>query len=236
MDNVIAENKSSWPNSRINPLGLINYQTLYWLFMVGSVLGFVLEGLWSFMTAGHWEHRSAVIWGPFCIIYGIGAVVAYLISQLLLGKHVLLRFGVFSLSGALVEYFSSLFQEICFGSVSWDYSDHFLNIGGRVSLQMALAWGILGVLFMRFLFPPLKRVFEKLNGKKGSLICGILTVFMVINLAATFVVVIRWQRRLDNAPPNNNIECTIDYIYGDEKMERLFPNMRFIESKQEASN
>lgn len=49
--------------------------------------------------------------------------------------------GVFTVSGAAVEYFGSLFQELCFGSVSWDYSDHMLNLGGRVSLKMAFMWG-----------------------------------------------------------------------------------------------
>lgn len=233
MDNIMIANKSIKPFVRIKPLSLVNYQPLFWLFMTGSVVGFVLEGLWVIIKAGHWENHSAVIWGPFCIIYGIGAVAAFLISQLFSGKHVLLQFGACFLSGALVEYFSSLFQELCFGSVSWDYSEHFLNIGGRVSLQMALVWGILGVLFMRFLFPILNWVFKKLNRKKSALLCGILTVFMVINLAVTSVVVIRWQRRLENILPGNSIERAIDYIYGDEKMERLYPNMCFIDLRQD---
>ena len=49
--------------------------------------------------------------------------------------------AMFTVSGAAVEYFGSLFQELCFGSVSWDYSDHMLNLGGRVSLKMAFMWG-----------------------------------------------------------------------------------------------
>lgn len=227
MDSIMVSNEHFKTYSRVKPLSSIKYQTLFWLFMIGSVLGFVLEGLWCLIKTGHWEHHVATIWGPFCIIYGIGAVAAFLISQLLSGKHVILQFGAFFLSGALVEYFSSLFQESCFGSVSWDYSEHFLNIGGRVSLQMALIWGILGVLFMRFLFPLLKRALEKLNRKVSVLLCWIVTVFMVINLVATSAVVTRWQSRLDDASPSNSIERAIDYIYGNEKMERLFPNMQF---------
>ena len=233
MDGITVANRRFKSSTQIKPLGILNYQTLFWLFMVGSVLGFVLEGLWSMIKVGHWEHHAAVIWGPFCIIYGTGAVVSFLTSQLLSGKNLLLQFGACFLSGALVEYFFSLFQELFFGSVSWDYSKHFLNIGGRVSLKMALIWGMLGVLFVRFLFPPLKQSFEKLNGKKGALLCGILTVFMILNLAATSVVVTRWQRRQENIQPNNGIERAADYIYGDEKMEWMFPNMRFVYSEQD---
>jgi len=229
MDNIITANRGFKPSVRVKPLSLSNYQMLFWLFMTGSVVGFVLEGLWMIIKAGHWENHSAVIWGPFCIIYGIGAAAAFLLSQIFSGRHVLLQFGACFISGTLVEYFGSLFQEFFFGTISWDYSEHFLNIGGRVSLKMALVWGIFGVLFMRFLFPLLNRVFEKLNRKKGTLLCRILMVFMVLNLATTSVVLTRWHRRQENILPGNSIERAIDYIYGDEKMERLYPNMRFID-------
>lgn len=119
----------------------IRYSTLFWLFMLGSVAGFVLEGLWCVLCKGHWEHHSATVWGPFCLIYGIGAVAVYLLSVVLKSKNLLVQFGVFTVYGAAVEYFGSLFQELCFGSVSWDYSEHMLNLGGRVSLKMAFMWG-----------------------------------------------------------------------------------------------
>ena len=64
-----------------------------------------------------------------------------MLSVVLKSKNLLVQFGVFTVSGAAVEYFGSLFQELCFGSVSWDYSEHMLNLGGRVSLKMAFMWG-----------------------------------------------------------------------------------------------
>ena len=120
------------------------YATLLWLFMFGSVAGFVLEGLWCVLTDGRWESHTATVWVPFCIIYGIGAVAVYLLSGLLKGRSLPVQFAAFTLSGAAVEFFGSLFQELCFGSVSWDYSAHLLNLGGRVSLKMALMWGAMG--------------------------------------------------------------------------------------------
>ena len=148
----------------------ILYSTLFWLFMLGSVVGFVLEGLWCVLLKGHWEHHSATVWGPFCVIYGVGAVAVYLLSVVLRNKNIRIQFVAFMVSGAAVEYFSSLFQELCFGSVSWDYSDHIFNLGGRISLQMALIWGILGILFMRFVFPFINCLFEK-NERKRLAYC-----------------------------------------------------------------
>ena len=146
----------------------ITYRSLFWLFLFGSVAGFILEGLWCVLRKGTWESHSATVWGPFCIIYGFGAVAVYLIASGLKQKNLPMQFTLFSITGALVEYFGSMFQELVFGSTSWDYSSHFMNIGGRVSLKMTLIWGILGIAFVRFVFPTLVRLLGKMEGRLGE--------------------------------------------------------------------
>ena len=211
----------------------INFYTLFWLFMIGSLVGFIVEGVWAVIKTGHWEHHAATLWGPFCVIYGIGAVVVYIISYLFIKKGILFQFGIYAISGAAVEYFGSLFQEICFGSVSWNYGTHFLNIGGRVSLRMALVWGVLGIVFMYGLYPAINRVLLKLDGKGiNVLACG-LAVFMAVNLSVTSFAVVRWKERLDNIPAVNTMEKLIDDTYGNEKMGELFPNMDFSREAEE---
>lgn len=64
-------------------MGKADYVALFWLFMAGSALGFIAEGLRCVLTDGHWENHSSTVWGPFCIIYGVGALAVYLISGLL---------------------------------------------------------------------------------------------------------------------------------------------------------
>ena len=208
----------------------ICYANLFWLFLVGSVLGFLVEGLWCIVLSGHWESHTATVWGPFCIIYGIGAVAVYLLSILLKNQNFLVQFIAFTLSGAAVEYFGSLFQEVCFGSVSWDYSDHVLNLGGRVSLQMALAWGVLGVLFIKLLFPLLNRILARMKGKGWKIACIGLSVFMAVNLLVTSAAVSRWRTRAQNPESSNPVIQWLDHTYNDQTMEKLFPNMQFQEN------
>lgn len=206
----------------------VTYTNLFWLFMFGSVAGFVLEGVWCILTKGHWEHHAATVWGPFCIIYGIGAVAVYLLSNVLKEKSLPLQFLAFTVSGAAVEYFSSLFQELCFGSVSWNYSTHFLNLGGRVSLKMSLLWGVLGIAFVRLAFPLLKRLFVKMQGKGWKIASIVLTVFMAVNLTVTVAAVIRWRDRAEeDTSQANKIIQFLDTTYDDDTMSRLFPNMEF---------
>lgn len=205
----------------------LDFVSLFLLFMAGSVLGFILEGIWHRIKLGVWESHSAVLWGPFCIIYGIGAVVVYLLSCCLQKKSNFMQFIIFSFSGAAVEYFSGLLQELCFGSISWDYSRHVLNIGGRVSLQMALFWGILGILFIRYIFPCLSRLSDSLHNKPIKIPCFVLAAFMVVNLIVSAAAVLRWQERQNNIPASNQIAVFLDENYSDDTMKKIYPNMQF---------
>ncbi len=205
----------------------VRYSTLFWLFLLGSVAGFVLEGIWCILTKGHWEHHSATVWGPFCIIYGVGAVAVYLLSTRLRRRPLPAQFMAFTCAGAAVEYCGSLFQELCFGSVSWDYSAHSFNLGGRVSLKMALLWGVLGILFMRLAFPLVGRLLAKMQGNAWRIACIGMTVFMAVNLLVTAAAVTRWRARTQGVGNTDAVAQWLDDAYDDQTMERLFPNLRF---------
>ena len=53
------------------------YEELFWVFFFGSILGFVIEGIWHIVLTGTWVDHSATVVGPFCIVYGVGAVAAF---------------------------------------------------------------------------------------------------------------------------------------------------------------
>ena len=118
---------------------------LFWLFVIGSFVGFVLETIGCLVTAHHFEVRVGLVLGPFIPVYGIGAVALTLALYRLRGRRELLIFFVAALAGGLVEYLSSLFQELALGTISWEYSDTPLNVGGRTNLMFSLIWGVLGL-------------------------------------------------------------------------------------------
>ena len=204
-----------------------SYSDLFWLFMFGSVIGFILEGIWNILTRGEWANHAATVWGPFCIIYGLGAAVMYVVSFSVVDKPLLSQFAIYALIGSALEYLASLFQETCFGSTSWDYSDQFLNLNGRISFQMTLIWGLLGVIFARLLFPPLSVMLSHMHGNVWNFTCKLLSVAMVINLFVTSSAVFRWRERMEALPAMNVWEEYLDGHFGDERMEEIFPNMVF---------
>ena len=221
---------STTQRNQISPR--ITYSSSFFLFLIGSILGFVLEGLWRVIRFGHWENHSALVWGPFCIVYGFGALIVYLLSHPLREKGLAVQFIAFSIAGSAVEYGTSYLQELIFGSTSWDYSHHLFNIDGRISLQMAAIWGILGILFIKLLYPMLCRVMAKAQGKQPAIISFALSVFMLADFAVSGLAVLRWAERQNSAPPANGVEVWLDETYNDEKMSSIYCNMRFAEPRK----
>ena len=55
-------------------LGQLFYE-LFWIFFIGCFLGVVIESIWCVLTRGYYESRSGLIYGPFNLIYGFGALL-----------------------------------------------------------------------------------------------------------------------------------------------------------------
>lgn len=75
-----------------------------------------------------------------------------------------------TLLGGAYEYLCSVFTEIVFGKVFWDYSGIPFNLGGRINLLYCFFWGIAAVIWFKKFFPKIEMVIEKIPVKfwKGS--------------------------------------------------------------------
>jgi len=207
----------------------LSFPVLFWLFMAGSLLGFVLEGCWHWLHHGRWGFRVATLWGPFCIIYGVGAAAMYLVVLAVEKRPPLMQFTAFALTGSAVEYLSGLFQEAAFGTVSWDYSHLSFTLGGRISLRMTLLWGMAGMALMYAVLPLLLRGFNLLQLGSRMTLCRAAAAFMCINLLFTSMALLRWKERvIDMSPADNAVETCLDRRWPDERMQTRFPNMQFV--------
>lgn len=208
---------------------LLSYPILFWLFLLGSVIGFVFEGVWCILRMGHWESHSSTLWGPFCIVYGLGAVAMHYLSVRMQKHPWMIRFAAFALAGTAVELVSGIFQELCFGTYSWDYSHMPFSLGGKISLGMTMLWGVLGVVFMKWVFPPLTKLLTSAKGKGWRIACTVCTLLMCVNLLVTGTALARWQSRNQGAEARNSLEQAIDRRWDDVWMEKRYPNMKFVQ-------
>ena len=206
----------------------ILYMDMFWLFMIGNVLGVILEGLWCVLTQGHWETHVVTIWGPFCLIYGVGAVIFYISSVKLKERNAITNFVIIALLASAFELLCGLLLEFGLGMRAWDYTDEFMNFRGHICILMTILWGIMGLIFARLAVPGLDRMFEKMRSRKWHMICTCLSVFMVINIAATSLCILRWSARHEGDPPENFMERIVDSWYGDDVMTQRFCEWHFI--------
>jgi len=120
----------------------IDFYNLFWIFIIGCVLGVVSEILYSFANTGLIDYPKGVIYGPFNPVYGFGVVFLTLVLHPIFHKRWYIIFILSMLIGGGFEFFSSCFQQFTTGTVSWQYQQLPLNLYGRTSLMFSFYWGI----------------------------------------------------------------------------------------------
>jgi len=152
-----------------------------WL-MIYSVIGWVYESTICSIGQRKLINRGFLN-GPYCPIYGTGAVLVLLV----LGRiqnPVLLFFAGAVLTCSL-EYLTSWLMEKLFHARWWDYSKRKFNIGGRVCLIGAVVFGAFSVVLILVLHPWVKSLTDRLTDTALTWICAILLVGIVSDLIVT---------------------------------------------------
>ena len=217
-------------------------------FIIYSVAGYVIETLYGIATKGVWESRQSFLYGPFCGIYGLGAVIMIVCLHKFPRKFNTLFIGGF-IVGSIVEYVVSFLGEILLGIKWWDYSGMPLNINGRICVYFLLFWGFLGLYLIASLNPKVDKIIKKIKSKFKTfkaLKTFVVTVFILliidcistgfalefflvrmivekdINVANKELVV----EKYDKIYGNENLANFIYEFWGDRKMIRTFPNIK----------
>lgn len=217
-------------------------------FIIYSVAGFIIETIFGVLTKGVLESRKSFLYGPFCSIYGLGAVLMILPLQRFKKNNYTL-FAAGFVIGSIIEYLVSLIGELIFHIKWWDYSDQILNLNGRICVLFSLFWGLLAIYLMSDIN---KRVDKLIDFLKKKISMGILktavvlvSIFLAFDLGITayalqmFTIRIVYDNNL-NVANKQYIDEQYEKIYikdtkqkefilkyfDDEKMIKTFPNIK----------
>ena len=201
-----------------------SFVQVFWLFLIGAFAGDVVETIFCRVTAGVWMSRSSLVWGPFSVVWGlaIALVTVLLYKDRDKQEHHIFWVGVFL--GGAYEYMCSVFTEIVFGKVFWDYSAMPFNLGGRINLLYCFFWGIAAVVWIKGLYPKAARLIEAILQKTGRLLTGVFMVFMVMNICVSVMALVRYDTRADGKTAVYGWERLMDEQFDDARMERIYPN------------
>lgn len=211
----------------------IDIHHAFWYFIIFSVVGLMIETFFCYATTGVIESRKGLLWGPFCPIYGVGAVVLICLLQKYKDKDwkVFIYGGVL---GSVVEYILSFALEAIYSSRFWDYSYLSLNLNGRICMTYAIYWSILSIVLIKYITPWIDKHIDKISSRKKAIVEKILLVFLVVDAIATVWAITAYKNRVlaiyyqrTNLPEEEGIFKQIEENYfTNERMMKTFPNLR----------
>ncbi len=197
------------------------------LFFIGAFLGDITETVFCRFSMGRWMSRSSVVFGPFSIVWGLGCAMLTWILYRYREQSDRRLFLCGTILGGAYEYICSVFTEIVFGTVFWDYSKIPFNLGGRINLLYCFFWGFAAIIWMKGIYPFLSRWIEKIPVRIGKPLCMIMVFFMSVNIALSGLALDRYSKRHDGLPAKNAVGELMDDWFPDPYMEKVYPNIKF---------
>ena len=122
------------------------YHVILW-FMTYSILGWIVESVYMSICNRKLTNRGFVK-GPFCPIYGVGALAVFFLLRPYSDNPVrLFIMGTFLATS--LEFITAMIMQKIFGEIWWDYRDKPFNYKGIICLESSVAWGFytLGLFF-----------------------------------------------------------------------------------------
>ena len=165
-------------------------------FIIYSVLGWFVESAYMSFCNHRLTNRGFAK-GPFCPIYGFGAVIGYLVLNPLSGHYVTLY-----LTGAFLattfEYLVGIMMQKLLGEVWWDYTEKPMNYKGIICLESTIAWGFYAIIITMFLHERVLHLIDAMDMAYGRILCivilAIVTVDYLIRLDLLFKTSIQEEK------------------------------------------
>lgn len=203
----------------------LDFFNIFWIFVVASVIGLILEVLYHAVIFGGYQDRAGLLYGPFSPIYGFGAVLMTVALNRFHNKSIIIIFLVSAVIGGAFEFAVSLFMEMAFGITAWDYTGTFLSIDGRTNGMFMAMWGTLGCFWVKLILPNLLRVINLIPWNLRYSLTTICAALMIANGGLTLASLDCWYQREAGNQPQNALEKFCAEYYDDEFMENRFQTM-----------
>lgn len=212
----------------------ITIHQLFWYFILFSIVGLIVETLYGYATMGILESRKGLIWGPFCPVYGVGAIVLILLLNRVDQKNYFKLFVYGFLIGAGVEYILSYGLEAIYGTRFWDYSYTNYHINGRICVIYSFFWGILAIALMKVIKPFIDKLIDRISLKIKASVEISIFVFLIIDTLMTVWAISIYETRVvkefyQEQMEYSNISCIRaieEKYFTNERMQKIFPNLR----------
>ena len=200
-------------------------------FVIYSFLGWVLESVVRTICERKIINTGFLI-GPFCPIYGFGAIIMILFLDFF--KNSIIVLFIMSLIALTIwEYIVGALLEKLFHTKYWDYSNHKFNYKGRICLTNSIAWGILGVLFIKYIHPFIIHIMQYVDFTYIAIIASVIALILFIDAIISIVKIKNIKSTLEKIEKiNEQIKQTLlelkdkEKISANDNIQNLIHNLK----------
>lgn len=179
------------------------------LFFVYSFAGWCMEVALKYRQFHRFINRGFLI-GPYCPIYGSGAVVVTVViggTVGMTGSYVETFMASFIICG-LLEYSVSWYMEKLFHARWWDYSQKPMNIHGRVWIGNLILFGIGGVLIVKCIDPPFFKILDRWPVTALYVTVIMIVIVMLSDYVASHILFNMVKKEIDGVDADNSEEVS----------------------------
>ena len=215
-------------NESLLPEEKLSYNKCFWIFLLGCILGVIIEGVFKFFGTLHWETHVVSMWGWLNPLYGAAAVGFYIGSVKMHDRPLWVKVLVMTIIATALELFAGLLLKHAIGMRAWTYDDLFLNYQGIICPLFSMIWGFLALIVCLSMRKIDKFIdhFDKEYLKVASIV---LSVLLVINFALTTMAIARWSSRHYGTDQQTKIGGFLDNIATDDWMAHRFIEWEFLD-------
>ncbi|WP_050698942.1 putative ABC transporter permease [Anaeromassilibacillus senegalensis] len=171
-----------------------NLSELFLLFTIYSFIGWMCESIYCSVIAEKLINRGFLN-GPFCPIYGVGALLVIKLLAPFAGNPAVLYLASVVVT-SILEYVTGFLLEKLFHTKWWDYSHRRFNLQGRVCLGNALLFGVMGVIVTHRVHPSILHLLAQIPADWLLALTIALGIYFLCDTAITVRTILQLNGRL----------------------------------------
>ena len=152
-------------------------------FLTYSMMGWLVESIYM-SFCNHKITNRGFAKGPFCPIYGFGALTVFFILRPYSDNSILLFF-LGSFLATTLEFLTALVMKRIFGEIWWDYHEKPFNYRGIICLESSIAWGFYTLFLFMFLQNIVAAFVAMIPVRAGRAIGNLILIGYIMDFSAT---------------------------------------------------
>ena len=194
--------------------GIDGYEVVMW-FLTYSMMGWLVESIYM-SFCNHKITNRGFAKGPFCPIYGFGALTVFFILRPYSDNSILLFF-LGSFLATTLEFLTALVMKRIFGEIWWDYHEKPFNYRGIICLESSIAWGFYTLFLFMFLQNIVAAFVAMIPVRVGRAIGNLILIGYIMDFSATI-----YRQKKENLQESTDEEQIQQIEQAKDKMKDNF--------------